>query len=730
MQLANTSADKNLKTPAFIVYLLVLGYLFFPWGFISPALTGGGAFFEYKGISYLLILLSLLVFLFQFPEFESKKTSIAFPVILLTVATALSLYRQANYSRTTEFVIYFCCLVGIGFLSTFFSYEELQKITIYRMLVLLALLLCLYGFFQVFMIYPENERMFLEQGLKPPTENRLTSVLTTPAGFASILILFWPSLYYFILWEKNSLWKAIGGITLIAVLAALILTRSKTALIIFLIQLLFMSQFIFRIHRKEFRPFLYFLGAIGGLGIAGVAGGWLGGDFFSSFSTSLAGRLSIWKTAVNMFVSNPLTGFGANAFSSGYFLYQSDGFFSQNAHNTFIQLFAETGILGGLAVTAAALYVVIKCCFFNFRFDLSKFLGFGILGFIIFNNFDSLMYVPLIGYFFGTLFGIAYSEVETPLIRNRDFPRNAFITAFIIFFVLSIFVNLAYYLETAGLSRVFRGDEVGLDYLRYAVVLNPVNPDYHRNLAQAYSVFPGSSSTNRINRIIETRKAIFLDRYNPDLYMDIAFYYLDEGQEQLSLHFMKKAAELAPKQPFYYFNIGRFYYDRSDLRSAKDYLEKAVAQRIYYRKPYIMQSYRPAGQISEIDPYLNIAYSYYLLGNISLTEGHEDKALKYYTEALSLYPDYADVYAALSGIELRHGQLQPAFDYIQKALSINSRNSYYWYLLGQIYYQSGDRQNALMALENSLRLNPNDVQALHLYNSIKGGDQADEGDGD
>lgn len=729
MQLESSTNGSKFKNPAFIIYLFVLVFLFFPWGFISPALTGGGAFFEYKGISYLLILFALLAFLIQYPEFASKKTSIAVPVILLTIATALSLYKQANYSRTTEFIIYFCCLVGIGYLTTFFSYDEARKQVIFKLISVLVLLLCFYGLFQVFVVYPENERFFIEQGLKPPVENRMTSVLTTPAGFASMLILFWPSLYYFMNREKNRLWRIASGISLVVVLTAILLTRSKAAVLIFLIQLIFMFQFVFRKHRGELRPLLYFTGGIGCLLLAGYLGGLFNTDFFRSFSISLAGRLSIWKTAINMFFENSLTGFGANAFSSGYFLYQSNGFFSQNAHSTFAQLFAETGIIGGVAALTAALYVVIKCCIFNNDFNLLKFIGFGLLGFIIFNCVDSLMYVPMIGYFFGVLFGMAYSEVDTPLIRNRDFPRNAFITAFIIFFALSLFVNLSYYLETAGMNRVLKADETGLEYLRYAVILNPINPDYHRNLARAYSLSLGSPTSNRISRIIEARKALILDRYNPEVYLDLAYYYLDEKQEQLAAYFMKKAASVAPKQPFYQYLLGKFYYDRSDFKNAKEYLEKAVALEVYYLEPYIMQSYRPTGHVSETDPFLSIAYSHYLLGNIYLSEGNEDRALEHYTDALAIYPDYADVYASLASIELRRGQIQPAYEYIKKALTIDNENSYYWYLLGEIFYRSGNEDDAIRALENSLSVNPNNIQALELYERIQKGGEKDESTG-
>lgn len=85
---------------------------------------------------------------------------------------------------------------------------------------------------------------------------------------------------------------------------------------------------------------------------------------FVSVDKALSGRLVIWETAVHMIADRPWTGVGAGAFAHAYDHYSTrpDDVFRSggsyeggvyHAHQMYLSIAAETGVLGGLAALAA-----------------------------------------------------------------------------------------------------------------------------------------------------------------------------------------------------------------------------------------------------------------------------------------------------------------------------------------------------------------------------------------
>lgn len=75
----------------------------------------------------------------------------------------------------------------------------------------------------------------------------------------------------------------------------------------------------------------------------------VGTDVFSA--QSFLARLDYWRVGLSMILDNPLSGVGLGAFGPAYARYMFPGAsVSQMAHNHFIQIFAETGIFGVVAI--------------------------------------------------------------------------------------------------------------------------------------------------------------------------------------------------------------------------------------------------------------------------------------------------------------------------------------------------------------------------------------------
>lgn len=717
----NIRDDISTKITYFI-FIAILVFLFFPWGFISPMLIGGGTFVEYRMFSYILILISLITFLVVSSSFKTKKTGLSIPVILISIATAISIFNKANIALTSEFAVYLCCLVGLGFLANYLSFDSGKKIFIVKTVIVLISILSFYGLFQYFFIIPylnSNDSSALLKAF----ENRVVSVLTSPAAFASVILLILPlNLFVYLIEERRDL-RSIFLVMLALNFTALVLTKSKSGLVALILQLLLIMNFTKSRDRKIYNAaFLILLSFISLLSFYLL--------FFINQNTSLSsvidnayvslsGRLSLWKTALKMFLDNPFLGFGANAFKSGIYKYQADGFYSTNAHSTFLQVFAEMGITGGIGIFALFFYLILKCCIANKNVGISKFIGFGIVGFFFMNIFDSSLYIQLPGYLFAILIGIAYAEVDVPIITHRDFPKNAFIIFFAILLVISVMVASAYFLYLSGKDLIAKDYKKSIRYLNLATMFNPVDAEYHSLLAEAYTAGSFTNKSFRYLRIVEMRRAVFLDPYNPIHYFELGYYYETEGQFQLAAYFYKKASETAPKQPYYLYQLGRLYLDNLRIEEAKKYLIRAVSLEKYFDKKYVFQSYRPGNIISESDPFLAMANASYLLGNISLSNQKPEVAVAHYTKAISLFPKLTLAYAGRASAYLRLKNYKQAEADAKRAIEMDPQNPDYFYLAALSSYNLKNFESALLFLDHCLELDPDYEPAKKLREEIK-----------
>ncbi len=59
------------------------------------------------------------------------------------------------------------------------------------------------------------------------------------------------------------------------------------------------------------------------------------------------------------------------------------------------------------------------------------------------------------------------------------------------------------------------------------------------------------------------------------------------------------------------------------------------------------------------------------LGNINLGTGNENKALKYFEEAVKIDPQFVPAYGNLAVIHLRRGETNQAISYLRKVLAID-----------------------------------------------------------
>ena len=139
--------------------------------------------------------------------------------------------------------------------------------------------------------------------------------------------------------------RFIALICLIVAISGVIATQSRGGL------LGIAAVLCFFIDQKIKNPII--VGCIGAVGMlamivfAGISDRQSGGAHEDGVDESAMGRIYAWHAAINMALSNPLTGVGVNNFVANYFFYSPHWDGKNHAvHSTWFQVLGETGIVG------------------------------------------------------------------------------------------------------------------------------------------------------------------------------------------------------------------------------------------------------------------------------------------------------------------------------------------------------------------------------------------------
>ena len=141
--------------------------------------------------------------------------------------------------------------------------------------------------------------------------------------------------------------------------AALLLTRSRSGVVAFAAGTVLVAAAVYRRHRTLRQravilvPFaVLVLGSVMWAGLDNAVG-----KFFerSTIPSAVGGRTGAWKDTLEIIRNFPLTGAGLNSYGSAMMLYQSDSreLHYQEAHNDYLQIAAEGGVLVGVPVLLA-----------------------------------------------------------------------------------------------------------------------------------------------------------------------------------------------------------------------------------------------------------------------------------------------------------------------------------------------------------------------------------------
>lgn len=212
--------------------------------------------------------------------------------------------------------------------------------------------------------------------------------------------------------------------------ATIFLSGSRGGMAAFAVEITIFFYFLFR-ERKQNRVGMLLCGF---LLLASIAVAWIGGNEVSArlatlepvkhsdLSTDI--RLQIYADSFRMMTKRPILGWGLGTFPDVYPQFRSfyTNLFVNHAHNDYLQMFSETGVLG-LAITIWFLLVTIRAAVLKSRNWPSDVNGavsvsalLGIAGILVHGLVDSNLQIPANAMMFYVLCTVAATE---PRFRNH-----------------------------------------------------------------------------------------------------------------------------------------------------------------------------------------------------------------------------------------------------------------------------------------------------------------------
>jgi len=389
---------------------------------------------------------------------------------------------------------------------------------------------------------------------------------------------------------------------------------------------------------------------------------------------SQASRFHIWTAAIEMIKNKPFFGSGLGSFAhnignEGYTSYQVKGF--QRAHNDFLEIAVEIGILGFLLLATLAMSIItsIRRIYKNSRNEISLFY---LMVFISFSgsfinaqfSFPYQQAMPLI--LFGLFIGMIenqYKKVSSPL-TNIKININSSVRKILFAFYLVLILSISYiYLGWINTYNTWNQNNIDHNYNNLSFLETPI---YHSGIFSLLSRTSANYSKNG-----DFKKSIqideFIHKYWPNHIQSLfrlGYSSQQIGQNKEALQFANSLKKIEPEGLYGSYiikilaelsenNIEEFHNSFNELYSKSENLLSVDTNTYHYLlfftlhskkltslAPIIYEKYsKNHGFSCEVEN--NIAIHYFNLEDFEKSASHVKRAFKNNSKCLNpLLIDY------------------------------------------------------------------------------------------
>jgi len=233
------------------------------------------------------------------------------------------------------------------------------------------------------------------------------------------------------------------------------------------------------------------------------------------------------------------------------------------------------------------------------------------------------------------------------------------------------------------------------------------------NLRQALDAIQGKNYKKAIELLQAEIKRV------PD--MEEAHYYLglalwEEGRKDEAIASVKKARQLASKNPEYLFTLGNFYTEQKNYVEAKSLFKEGLKQKnksnflyglglVYVAQDSVDKGLEFLLQAREADP--NNSKIYRSIGDAYAKQKVLSLAIDNYNKAVEIEPGWLEVHFTMGKLLFRERRVNEALAAYKKTVEIDPTNPEANFEVGNLYYLAKRAAESLPYFETFVKLQPN-----------------------
>ncbi len=316
----------------------------------------------------ILLAMKIIVKLFTSEKAIYKRSFMDMPMALLFIVWITTTITSVTIKGSMVDLV----ISTLGLLLCFISIQILDDKKDYVNIITSALLsnfvISLYGIYQFFIEKPINDA-WVDKNVNPDLQIRAYSVLGNPNILSQYLLLILPIGIMFLIYKKKITHKILLAVITGAIFLCLLLTLSRASLIGVIVSFL-------TIGILKYSSLLIILVPLGVIALMFLAPS-IFERLLTSFNTkdtSISSRVTLWNDVMQMIKDYMFTGvgFGVTAFSGIYLFYKHQYLTALHAHNFYLEVLAETGIIGFI-VFMYFLFIFIVNLMKNYIIQKEKF---------------------------------------------------------------------------------------------------------------------------------------------------------------------------------------------------------------------------------------------------------------------------------------------------------------------------------------------------------------------
>jgi len=444
-------------------------------------------------------------------------------------------------------------------------------------------------------------------------------------------------------------------------------------------------------------------------------------------------RAGIWSVAWNIFRTAPILGYGPGSFHilSAVETQIPPGFYLVHAHNLFLQVAAEGGLVG---IMLLALIAFVGCRDFlrawkiasNSQKNRLAVYGGAAIGMVVHHIFDLAFESPLYTISFLILAALATYDIReiSFTLSPRKWGIPIFSTLIAVYMIGSIYTlrGSSLYFNGVQLAQNDQWEE-GTAKICQAADGNIEQSlyDFQCGLAEATLAMRQEENNQAVSAASHISRGLDHDPFWPVHWANLATLEWSLGHHSKGLELMEKAVELAPRNSIFAMNLGWMYAQTGNTDAARSIYRETILLNPWLigtttdnmNVEQILNIDELADEIERSDIRSNLTWR----GWKALQDERNEDARNHFTSALVANPRSVDAYSGLALAYLESNDLSNAERMAKLALLINTSSPRAHLSAGQVAFEKGDKQLAIDHFSQMFNLISTNNQSSAYYSS-------------